>query len=415
PVHLNLAFREPLVADHAGAQPGRPGDAPWHRPAPGRASPPASAVQELAAGGKGLIVAGAGAGDPAAVHQLASALGWPVLADPRSGCRLPLPTTVAAADALLRVDAFAAGQRPELVLRLGAPWASRVVAEWLAGLDVPQWLVDPAGTWIDPARTATTVVAADPTLVCLAVAGADARPAPPSWLEGWRWAEAAAQLAFDRALEGREGPTEPGVARSVAAAVPEGSTIVVSSSMPVRDLEWYARPRTGLRVLSNRGANGIDGVTSTALGVAAAGHGPTAAILGDLAFLHDTNGLLVPRGAAEELRCTLVVVDNDGGGIFSFLPQATQVSPERFERLLGTPQGVDLPALAGVHGIPATTASTAADVAPEVGASLAAGGVRLVHVRTDRHRNVAVHDELHAAVAAALTGSGPDDGGQQGL
>ena len=172
--------------------------------------------------------------------------------------------------------------------------------------------------------------------------------------------------------------------------------------MPVRDLEWYARPRLGWRVLSNRGANGIDGVTSTALGVAAVGAGPTVALMGDLAFLHDTNGLLVPRGAARRLDCTLVVVDNDGGGIFSFLPQAGQVGTERFERLLGTPQGVDIPALADVYGISATRVQADDDVGPAVRECLAAGGVRLVHVRTDRRRNVDVHAELHAAVAASL-------------
>ena len=415
PVHLNLAFAEPLVGDAASPAPGRAGGGPWHRAEAGRPAPPAQVVAELAAGGRGVIVAGAGAGDPAAVNRLATVLGWPLLADPRSGCRLPAPATVAAADALLRVESFAAAHRPDVVVRLGAPWVSRTLADWLARLEVPQYLVDPFGAWLDPARTATTVVAADPTVVCGAVADADVRPAPPAWAAAWRRAEAAAQAAFDRALEGHDEPTEPGVARAVADVVPDGSTVVVASSMPVRDVEWYARPRSGLRVVSNRGANGIDGVTSTALGVAAAGPGPTVGLVGDLAFLHDTNALLVPRGAAEDLQCTVVVVDNDGGGIFSFLPQARHVAPERFEQLLGTPQGVDLARLAAVYGVSTAEVSTADQLGPAVTDCLAAGDVRLVHVRTDRARNVEVHDELHAAVAAALTGSGSDEGGQQGL
>ena len=403
PVHLNLAFREPLVGTGAPA-PERRGDGPWHHRAAPSSAPPAAVVDELArSGAKGVIVAGAGAGDPDAVHAMAGALGWPVLADPRSGCRIPRPATVAAADALLRSRRFFTAHWPEMVLRLGAPWASRVVAEWMAGLDVPQLLVDPHGAWLDPGRSATTVVSADPTQLCRAVADAAVLPAPAAWAESWRQAEAAAQRALDEVLAGHPETTEPGVARTVAAAVPDGTTLVAASSMPVRDVEWYSAPRLGLRVVSNRGANGIDGVTSTALGVASAADGPTIAVVGDLAFLHDAGGLLAPRGAAARLDCVLMVVDNDGGGIFSFLPQATELASDRFERLLGTPQGVDLAALAAVYGIPSPAVGAAAEVAPAVEGCLAAGGVQMVHVRTDRSANVAVHEELHAAVAAALT------------
>ncbi|MGH9164350.1 MAG: 2-succinyl-5-enolpyruvyl-6-hydroxy-3-cyclohexene-1-carboxylic-acid synthase, partial [Acidimicrobiales bacterium] len=180
PVQLNLAFRDPLVGEAGAALPAGRGDGgPWHRVAAPVAAPPADVVAALAGhGGRGVVVAGAGAGDPVAVHALAAALGWPVLADPRSGCRLPVSTTVAAADALLRGGPFPASHRPEVVLRLGAPWASRVVAEWLAGLDVAQYLVDPHGAWLDPDRTASTVVAADPSAFAAAVVEAGAVGAP---------------------------------------------------------------------------------------------------------------------------------------------------------------------------------------------------------------------------------------------
>ena len=149
------------------------------------------------------------------------------------------------------------------------------------------------------------------------------------------------------------GLTEPGVARDVMAALPEGSSLVLSSSMPVRDVEWFAAPRAGVDVYSNRGANGIDGVVSTAVGVALATRRPTTVLIGDVAVLHDTNGMLM--ASSRDIDLTIVVVDNDGGGIFSFLPQATSLPPDTFERLFGTPHGVDLIALAAVHGIPEVT------------------------------------------------------------
>jgi 2-succinyl-5-enolpyruvyl-6-hydroxy-3-cyclohexene-1-carboxylate synthase len=249
------------------------------------------------------------------------------------------------------------------------------------------------------------VVAADPTELAAAVASAaNLRPAPPQWLAGWAAAEGAAQGAIDEVVAGHREATEPAVARAVVDAVAPGGTLVVSSSMPVRDVEWYGRPRAGLRVLSNRGANGIDGVVSTALGAAVAGPGPTAALVGDLAFVHDTNGLLIPPGAGDGVDATVVVVDNDGGGIFSFLPQARALPAERFERLLGTPHGLDLCAVARAHGVDAVEATSADEVAAAVAAPPA--GVRVVVVRTDRSANVAVHDEVHRAVAAAVAGRG---------
>jgi 2-succinyl-5-enolpyruvyl-6-hydroxy-3-cyclohexene-1-carboxylate synthase len=399
PVHLNLAFREPLVGEPDTVVPGRRGAEAWHVTAAAPTPPSAEVVRLLAEGGRGVILAGAGAGEPAAAHALADALGWPVLADPRSGCRVPAPTTVAAADALVRVPAFADAHRPDLVLRLGAPWASRLLGEWLS--DAHTVLADPHGMWLDPWRNAAVVARCDPTLLCRAVADAGPQQADAAWLSSWQRAEAAAQAAFDTVLSRYDEPTEPGLARALAAALPDEATLVVSSSMPVRDVEWYAAPRTGLRVLANRGANGIDGVTSTALGVAAVeGWGPAAALLGDLAFLHDTNGLLIPPGTAAGVDCLLVVVDNDGGGIFSFLPQRGVLSEARFERLFGTPHGLDLCAVAEAHGVPAARLDRLADL-PSCLREL--DGVRMVHVRTDRDANVAVHDELHAAVAAALS------------
>jgi len=211
-------------------------------------------------------------------------------------------------------------------------------------------------------------------------------------VEAWRAADDAASGAVGDWLADRGPATEPGVARAVAAAAGDDDVLVVSSSMPVRDLEWYAAAREGLRVVANRGANGIDGVVSTAVGLALGTGRPTALLIGDVALLHDSNGLLGAARRAVDL--TIVAVDNDGGGIFSFLPQAAALDPSRFEQLFGTPHGVDLAALAAVHGIV---------TGDDLEAALAAGpGVRMVLARTDRAANVAVHDALNRAIAAAL-------------
>jgi len=420
PVQLNLGWRDPLVGV-AGelVPPGRSEGRPWHRSAPpGGAVGDIPGLNAIVSGRGGVIVAGAGPSDPGPILELSQALGWPVLAAPGSGCRgRPSEAVVVSAfDAILRHGPTAIRLAPQVVVRLGTPPASKVLAQWLAGLAADQVVVDPHGAWTDPERTAALVVTAEAEALCRSILAGGAAAAPPGWAEGWRGAERAAQQAIDAAL-GRHGEiTEPGVARAVTATLPTDATLVVASSMPIRDVEWFGAPSMGCRVLANRGANGIDGMISTALGVAAGARpapvggdgpaeppphgGPVVALLGDLAFLHDGGGLL---GAARRgSSCTFVVVDNDGGGIFSFLPQATQVPGDRFERLFGTPHGIDIAALAAVHGIPAIVITSADEVAPAVAGAIAAGGVRLVLARTSRATNLAVHDELLAAVESGL-------------
>ena len=403
PVHLNLAFRDPLVADldESLVPRGRPQFRPWHRADRSPGVPPRELAAELH-GRRGVIVAGKRCGRTS-IHHLAEALQWPVLADPRSRARGG-PTSVAAFDGLLRSPSFGpvAGS-VETVLRLGEPPASKVLTQWLAGLvDAEQLVVDPYGRWPDPERRADRIVHADPTAFCNELMDV-VHPAPDGWASRWLEAEAVAQAAIDRVLADHAEATEPGVARALTAALDGDVTLFVSSSMPIRDVEWFGHPSSMHRVLANRGANGIDGIVSSALGVAAgSGAAGTVALLGDLAFLYDGGGLLAAGGRGGDLRCTFVVLDNGGGGIFSFLPQSAALPSDRFEQLFGTPQSVDLAALAGAHGLPVEVVDRAADVVPAVTSSLGRGGVALVVVRTDRAANVAVHDELHAAVAAAV-------------
>jgi 2-succinyl-5-enolpyruvyl-6-hydroxy-3-cyclohexene-1-carboxylate synthase len=402
PVQVNLAFDEPLVGVPGALPP--PLD-PTPTP-PRRPHPDAAALARLAAvlgGRRGVLVAGGGIDDPEGVALLADALGWPVLADPRSGCRIPARHVVAHFDALVRSPAVAEELVPEVVVRLGGAPASKVLATWLDGLGNRQVGVHADGMRIDPGRALSEVVAGEPGAVCRGLIPL-VSTAPPGWLDAWARAEGAAAAALADVLDGPGPLSEPAVARTVAASVPDDGTLVVSSSMPVRDLEWYAAPRRALRVLANRGANGIDGVVSTALGVAlAAAHGgpggPVVALVGDVALLHDATSLV--GLAARGVDLTVVVVDNDGGGIFSFLPQATALEPATFETLFGTPHGADIAALAAACGVPTSTVGDAAALGQAVGRG-AGAGVRVVVVRTERAGNVGVHDALHDATGAAV-------------
>jgi 2-succinyl-5-enolpyruvyl-6-hydroxy-3-cyclohexene-1-carboxylate synthase len=406
PVHLDLAFRDPLVGEPGPLPAGRPGGAPWHRTVIGAGTAGAAEAAELAGllgpVRRGVIVAGAGAGDPATVHALADRLGWPVLADPRSGARLPLGTTVAHADALLRVRPWVEAHAPDVIVRLGESHASKVLSQWLAGAAAEVVAVVPPGRWLDPERNAGLVIAADPGAVVDALLDLESAPgrAPEEWLTAWAAADQAADEAIADVLARHEEPTEPGVARTVLAAQSPGAHVVVASSMPIRDVEWYAAPREDVTVVSNRGANGIDGVVATAVGVALGSAAPTTALIGDVAFLHDLNALV--GATARGIDLSVVVVDNDGGGIFSFLPQASSLPSERFELLFGTPHGLDLAALAAGMGVRARTVTAAADLGPALDDARSSGGVGVTVVRTDRAANVAVHDELHAAVATVL-------------
>ena len=407
PVHVNLAFREPLLGDQGlvDAPAGRAGGAPWHQVVRrSSAQLPGEIVELLSAhaGGRALVVAGAGAADPSAVLKAAAELGWPVLADPRSGCRIGRGPVISSADSLLRVPPIAGGWIPDIVVRAGAPWTSKVLSQWLAGLpeSVPQILVDPRTRWADPERRSSHVVAADAGELLSAAAAVSGPVSRSAWLSSWTAAERAAQEIFERLL----GPgselelSEPAVARAVVAGAPVAARVIVSSSMPVRDVEWFGPAECDCQVLSNRGANGIDGVMSTAIGVALGG-APTVALVGDLAFLYDAGALLGVGSRDVSLR--LVVVDNDGGGIFSFLPQASALPVDRFERYWGTPQGADLASVAGGYGVSAVAVKSR-DQLDEFVAGAGKPGVRLAIVRSERDANVAVHERLDAAVAEAV-------------
>jgi 2-succinyl-5-enolpyruvyl-6-hydroxy-3-cyclohexene-1-carboxylate synthase len=385
PVHLNLMFDEPLVGSPSALPPGRENGAPWHVGA-GASFAAVPSLPEFS-GKSGVIVATVPSTD---ALELGARLGWPVLAGPTSGCRGPSrgAVVVSAFDAILRDPSTAARLTPEVIVRVGDNPASKVATSWMSASSAVEIVVDPFGRWLDPSRAASMVVAANVSAL-LDVIGS-ATPAPSGWAAAWGEAEIGAQQAIEGVLAGQASITEPALARRLTSVLEADATLLVASSMPIRDVEWYGDPAMACRVVANRGLNGIDGMVSTALGVGGV------ALMGDLAFLHDVGGLL--GSGARGLDCTMVVVDNDGGGIFSFLPQRS-LPGDVFERLFGTPHGLDLSAVARSFGVSAVSVSSLAELADAVGQR---GGVRVVVAHSDRERNVAVHDELVAAVAAAL-------------
>jgi 2-succinyl-5-enolpyruvyl-6-hydroxy-3-cyclohexene-1-carboxylate synthase len=409
PVHLNLPLRDPLVpgadpADEPWPEPldGRAGGVPWTAFAAATAARPVSGgpsaergVLELPWTERGAVVCGDGDYDAGPLLRLAEQAGWPVLAEPSSGARRG-PNALRGYPYLLAWGEFAAVHRPDVIVSAGRPGLSRGQLAFLRG-SPPAGpparhvvIAQGPGRWADPARTATDVVS-------------EVRLAGParsgSWLGSWQRADAAASRAADEILDDTA-LSEPRLARDLAAALPDGALLWAASSLPARDLDRHMAPRDGLRVMASRGASGIDGLVSSAMGAAlahaAAGSGPAFALLGDLAFLHDAPGLVLGPDEARPDLC-LVVVNNDGGGIFSTLEQAAFQA--LFERVFGTPHGAGLDHYARAAGLPHLLLERTADLPDAL--RTAPGGLRIIEARTDRAGQAALRARLAEACTAA--------------
>ncbi|WP_091447122.1 2-succinyl-5-enolpyruvyl-6-hydroxy-3-cyclohexene-1-carboxylic-acid synthase [Geodermatophilus poikilotrophus] len=388
PVHLNLSFREPLLPEDAdvrttGPWSGRPDGSPWtdgSLPAPPR---PADTGPQ-----RTLVVVGDA--PPAlgrAAAELAGAQGWPVVAEPSSGA---WAASVRGGALLLGVPGWLADHRPDRVLVVGRPTLSRPVSALLADPAVRVETVSAAPHWPDAGRSTTWVGG-------LPAAGA---PAGAAWRAAWCAAAGRLGTAVDGVLDALPGLTAGMLARDLVAALPDGALLVLGSSTPVRDVDRLAVPRPELTVLANRGVAGIDGTVSTAVGAARV-HGDRAfALLGDLTFLHDLQGLLVGEGEPRP-DLTLVVPDNDGGGIFAQLEPGQPRYEAGYRRVFGTPHGRDLVAVAEALGWPAERVSSSADLRDAV----AAGGPRVVVVRTDQRAEAELATRLRSAAAEALGGA----------
>jgi 2-succinyl-5-enolpyruvyl-6-hydroxy-3-cyclohexene-1-carboxylate synthase len=413
-VHLNFPFDKPLepveppesfAREHALAALGRPDGAPFVDLSVGRrsASPQAlDTVADLLSSPQGVIVAGP-TPEPArlgpAVAELAAATGYPLLADALSGARFG-PSggahVVAAYDLVLKVEAAVAELEPSVILRVGASPTSAPVVEWLLHHNgVSHVVIDAGARWKDHSSTATHYVEADAADSLRSLAGRVRRAASREWTERWRAAERAALEAIG-AASGE--PHEGDVWAAVRAALPVDGTVFVSSSMPVRDLDAFGHPREEpLLALGNRGASGIDGIVSTAFGVASRRAGPTVCVLGDLALFHDQNGLLWSR--EPDARVVFVLVDNDGGGIFHALP-IVEHEPD-FTAYFATPHGLDLSHAAAMHGIGIEEIEMPR-LHQALQAAIRAGRTTILRVKTDRVANRRRHAEVAEAVARAV-------------
>ena len=400
PVHLNLRFREPLMGFATNLPPRDANDAVITKKVALPSSRSLRKLNKALESENGLIIAGPENYRVESILRLAETLGWPIIADPRSGTRVPNKLVVAGADAILRDEDFSKRLRPDVVLRFGTLPASKVVNSWLSGSGANQVVITTTPSLTDPDRQCSLHIVSDIDELCAGLVSVHSkesvRKRSLSWLDKWVAAEDSAQKAINAALADEPGLTEPGVARAIYALVPEASHLVVSSSMPIRDVEWFGAPRSGLRVHANRGANGIDGVVSTAVGVALATRQPTTLLIGDIALLHDVNGLI--NLASRKIDLRIVVIDNNGGGIFSFLPQAQALDEAKFEKIFGTPHDANIKMLAQAHQINTHELTNISDLA-EV---LSQRGPWLARVVTDRHENVKVHERINQMVASNL-------------
>jgi 2-succinyl-5-enolpyruvyl-6-hydroxy-3-cyclohexene-1-carboxylate synthase len=409
PVHLNVAFRDPLTPDEPGT-----GAPAWNeplegrdlgRPWIGRPGPRADPVPfTLPAVERGVIVCGDGDYDPVPFLALAELTGWPLLAEPTSNARRV--GAVSTYRQLLASPRFASGPPPELVVSVGRPNLSRQILAYLRRAErhvvvTAAAIGDPtaalANAFSDPARTATDVVAA--------VAAPDGldfdSPQRSDWSRSWWRSESAARAAVDAVLDADEALSEMRLARDLVSHLSAGSLLFAGSSMPIRDLDATMRARCGVRLVGNRGVSGIDGTVSTAIGAALAHQaqddgGQAYALLGDLAMLHDQNGLLIGPGEPRP-DLAVVVVNNDGGGIFSGLEQAGH--PD-FERVFGTPHGVSMERVAAVADLPYTRLEWATDL-PK---ALLGEGLRVIEVQTTRTDSAVLRRRVQAAVDEAVDG-----------
>lgn len=409
PVHVNFPFREPLLAGAPTAASLVDGAAPLMRVEPCVRLPDertAQRLSELLGGARRLFVhAGTMPQRTRTLHALASLASRPnavLHAEPASQLRRPsLPGLLRNTEALLREPRFADTHAPDVVLRLGAAPTSRIISDWLSrsspGAVV---LIDPDGRWLDPDSIATDVVHCEVAPLLEQVTRV---VAPGSgWQREWREADARAGAAIDAALE--SAPLfEAHVVRALSATAPDDATVVIGSSMAIRVTDWFWQPDPRRRFIVNRGASGIDGLVSTALGAAAAAEGEGVVVLcGDLTLFHDVNGLLA--AGKHGLPATFVVLNNHGGGIFSFLGEAEHA--DVFEDVFATPIDLELEQVAALYGCDYVSVDDPHQL-HRAFAEFVTRRCTIIDTRFTREASVSGHRSVWSAGSSAILGARP--------
>ena len=415
PVHLNLMFREPFIPEPENRQEGlsvperwsKSGE-PYTRYAATRPAVDLDEVERLWESlrpvERGLVVAGRlpSRKQGEAVLRLAESLGWPLLPDVGSQIRLGVrsESLVFYYDSLLVSEPFKEAHTPEAVLHIGGRAVSKRLEQFLARSRPDPYVVVRENPFrLDPGHRVTHSVETDILDLCAALAKVAERRPPASaasWAASWRGASEKVDSYLDRAFEGAEELNEPFVARLISRHLPEGHALVVASSMPIRDLDTYAAADGAIvPVAANRGASGIDGTVATAAGFARGSGRPLTLLIGDLALLHDLSSLAMLR----DLPVVVVVLNNDGGAIFSFLPVACH--EEFFEPYFGTPQGVSFEGAAKMFGLAYDLPRTTEEFAQAYQTTHSRYAPTLIEVRTDRAENTELHRKLLSKISEA--------------
>jgi len=346
------------------------------------------------------------------IVRLARRLGYPILADPLSQLRCgdhDQVMVLSSYDAFLRIDSFIESAQPELILRFGAMPTSKPLLLYLKRYaSCPLVIIDGHGGWEEPTQLASELFHANLAALCQALLDQSEEIQPSvsqAWLTTWQDADKLTRQTLQHAIQDFNELFEGRVFTELAGLLPDGTTLYTGNSMPVRDLDtffWCSEHR--IRIMGNRGASGIDGVVSSALG-ASAGAGPnepTVLVLGDLSFFHDLNGLLAAR--LYQLDLIIVLINNDGGGIFSFLPQAAY--PEHFEQLYGTPTGLDFRLAVQMYGGQFQREESWEQFRKAVSQGLNTGGLHVIEIPTERTSNVKMHRQLWEVIGKTLNERG---------
>lgn len=408
PVHLNVPIREPFALDVVEPVPGRADGGAWHRSDIPRFAPPMDAVNELVEKAKtqrGIFLLGANEVNLDSVHAAADVLGWPVLAQTRSAAHGNVPEVVGAADVILRNESFMNAHTPDLIVHVGDPLLiSRPTMGYMKDFAGEEWSIETSPSWQGHSQKSARIVASDPSDFLKYVADLATRNDDRSWLTQWQAADQAAQQAMSSVLDHETEMCESGIARTLFASLPSLSNLFCSTSMPVRDIDWWSKPRSGVRVYANRGVSGLEGVTSTALGIAAASPADEKNVLliGDLGALYDLNALWASRGSSIPLQLTIVLVDNNGGGIFRNFPIFQELGEELYQRVVTTPQDVDIPRVVRALDIDVVEVDDLPSLQTALTKSLEAGGVRMVYCRTDAEKNLAMIKKIVGATNEAI-------------